>query len=75
LKLPLTLFALGIVSFFPETATALSDRLAIIGPAHRILVPAASWLARYEWLGAICLLGGAYIVYKRLNERPQKKLL
>lgn len=69
------LFALGIVSFFPETATALSDRLAVVAPVHGILVPAASWLARYEWLGALCLTGGVYLVYKRQTQRHEKKVL
>jgi hypothetical protein len=74
-KLPLTLFGLSLVSFYPEIAAMLSDRLAIVGPAHRILLPAASWLARYEWLGALCLLGGVYLAHKRMSQRHRKKLL
>lgn len=75
LPLALTLVTLGLVSFFPETATAVGDRLAFLMPAHRLLLPAASWLARYEWVGALCLAGGLSLVYKRLNRRPVKKLL
>ena len=69
------LLVLGFVSFFPETATALSDQLAIVGPVRSVLVPAASWLARYEWLGALCLIGGLFLVYKRVTQRHEKKLL
>ena len=75
MKLPLALFVLALVSFMPETATAVSDRLAFVAPAHRILLPAASLLARSEWIGALCLTGGIYLVYKRVTERHQKKLL
>ena len=75
MKLPLTLFALSLVSFFPEIAQEFSDRLAFLMPAHRLLLPAASWLARYEAVGALSLASGAFLVYKRLNRRHEKKLL
>ena len=75
MKLPLTLFVLGVVSLFPQTATALSDRLAFVVPAHHVLLPAASYLARYEWVGALSLGVGLFLAYKRLTHRPEKKLL
>jgi hypothetical protein len=74
-KLPLALFVIALVSFVPETATALGDRLAFVAPANRVLVPAASWLARYEWVGALCFVAGAYLAYRRLTYRHEKKLL
>jgi hypothetical protein len=74
-KLPLTLLALGVVSLFPQTATALSDRLAFVVSAHQVLLPAASWLARYEWVGVLSLGGGLYLAYKRLTHKHEKKLL
>jgi hypothetical protein len=74
-KLPLALFVLAFVSFFPQSTTALGDRLAFVGPAHQILAPAASWLARYDWIGALCLVSGIWLVYRRLTDRHEKKLL
>ena len=75
MKLPLTLFALGVVSLFPQTATALSDRLAFVVPAHHVLLPAASWLARYEWVGVLFVSGALLLAYKRLTQKHEKKLL
>ena len=75
MKLPLALFVLALVSFVPETATALGDRLAFVAPANLVLAPAASLLARSEWIGATCLAVGLYLAYKRFTYRHEKKVL
>ena len=75
MKLPLALFVIALVSFLPETATAVSDRLAFVAPVHVVLLPAASLLARSEWLGVVCLVGGLYLAYKRATYRHEKKVL
>jgi hypothetical protein len=72
---PLLLLALGVVSFFPEAATDLSDRLAFVPFARHVLTPAASWMARYEWIGAMCLAGGLFLISRRVTRRPAKKPL
>ena len=75
MRLPLALFVIALVSFVPETATAVGDRLAFVAPANLVLVPVASLLARYELVGVLCLTAGLYIAYKRLTYRHEKKLL
>ena len=72
MKLPLMLVALGLVSFFPETAVDFAVRLFI--PTAPI-VHATSWLARYEVVGVLLMASGAALVWKRFGRAPEKKLL